>query len=203
MSDRGGPAPPATAAGRLAAVAVLVLATTGCGRKGSPLPPVPRRPAAVIDLRAAQQGDRAWISFRLPLANQDGSPARIVAVRILRRRTRIEDADPERRARLSKGFDRTAVTAVEWIGDAIATAPGAAGRIEWPDPEAVSLADPDHLLAYRVDLRGAGSGRWTRSEAVFLAVRAPPPAPEGLRATAGPDGTRLEWESPSPNGSGR
>jgi len=56
-----------------AGLAALLLAGTGCGRKGPPLPPL--RPVAgpISDLTAARTDDRVTLTFTIPRTNRDGS----------------------------------------------------------------------------------------------------------------------------------
>jgi predicted small lipoprotein YifL len=62
------------AAGRLAALLALVLlgAAAGCGKKGPPLAPLVRVPAAP-EARAVRRGDRVSIQVQVPPGNADGS----------------------------------------------------------------------------------------------------------------------------------
>lgn len=177
-----------------------LLLPSGCGRKGPPVPPVPRRPEPVGELAARQQGDRVLVSFRLPQFNLDGSPARLEEILVLRRLTRIEDAEPERRERLERFFSRTSETAADWRDDAIAAARDESGRVEFEDDGALEVWEPGYLLAYRVLLLGVDSRNWSPSDLVFLEPRAGLKPPAGLRASRVPDGVELDWE---PGGSDR
>lgn len=72
---------------RTASLACLALAATlaaaGCGKKGPPLPPFSRAPAAPTELTARRQGDRVVIGFVVPNANTDGrQPANIDRVEV-------------------------------------------------------------------------------------------------------------------------
>ena len=51
----------------------MILAVTGCGKKGAPLPPFVRVPAAVGQLAAHRVGDDVIINFALPTQNIDQS----------------------------------------------------------------------------------------------------------------------------------
>jgi hypothetical protein len=62
--------------------AVLIVA---CGKKGPPLPPLVRVPAAPADFIAERQGADVRLRFTVPAANTDGTkPANIARVEILR-----------------------------------------------------------------------------------------------------------------------
>jgi hypothetical protein len=55
----------------------------GCGRKGPPLPPLVRLPAAPADFTAERRGDEVKLQFTAPVANTDGSrPANIDHVEV-------------------------------------------------------------------------------------------------------------------------
>ena len=72
-------------AGRTAAAAALcaILAAGACGRKGPPLPPLVRLPAAVGEFTARRVGSRVLFQFTIPAANTDGArPADLLQVEI-------------------------------------------------------------------------------------------------------------------------
>jgi hypothetical protein len=57
---------------------VIVIAITGCGKKGPPLPPIVRVPRPPSELTAARRGDTVTLQFSVPTANSDGSrPANV------------------------------------------------------------------------------------------------------------------------------
>jgi hypothetical protein len=59
----------------------LVLSGPGCGRKGPPLPPIVRVPAAPAEFAAERRGDTVEITLRIPSANTDDTrPANIERV---------------------------------------------------------------------------------------------------------------------------
>ena len=65
-------------------VAAAAAATAGCGKKGPPLPPFVRIPAAPGDIVASRLGDVVEIMLTLPSANLDGTrPADIERVDLL------------------------------------------------------------------------------------------------------------------------
>jgi hypothetical protein len=181
-------------------LAGLVLAAPGCGRKGPPLPPLPRRPAPVAEFGARQQGGAVRVSFRLPRLNLDGSPARIEQIRVFRRRARLEDAAPEGRARLERHFSRGAVDIAELQGEQIAAAADAVGRVEVEDPGVLDDWEPGFLLVYRVLLLGSDSPRWTDSALVFLEPRTAPEPPIRVRARQEAAAVVLEWDPGPPDG---
>jgi hypothetical protein len=62
---------------------MVLLACTACGRKGPPLPPLVRIPAAPADITAERRGDLVEIRFLVPAGNVDGTrPANIQRVEV-------------------------------------------------------------------------------------------------------------------------
>ncbi|HYN09145.1 MAG TPA: hypothetical protein VES67_17315 [Vicinamibacterales bacterium] len=61
--------------GRLAliAAALLGIALAGCGKRGSPQPPLRRSPARVTEVEARRLADRVELRFTVPATNSDGS----------------------------------------------------------------------------------------------------------------------------------
>ncbi len=57
----------------LVPVVVIALSVAGCGKKGAPLPPFVRVPAAVSQLTAHRVGDDVILSLALPVQNIDQS----------------------------------------------------------------------------------------------------------------------------------
>ena len=69
--------------GVAAAVAALALAASACGKKGPPLPPLVKLPAAPDPFVARRLGDVVYLQVRIPSANTDKStPADIERVEI-------------------------------------------------------------------------------------------------------------------------
>ncbi len=68
--------------GRWAALAAVVcLVSAACGKKGPPLPPLVKLPAAPADFRAERRGDRVDLAFTVPAANTDNTrPANLARV---------------------------------------------------------------------------------------------------------------------------
>lgn len=60
-----------------------MLLTSACGKKGPPLPPLVRIPAAPADITVARRGQAVDVQFVLPSANTDGSkPANVQRVEV-------------------------------------------------------------------------------------------------------------------------
>ena len=61
-----------------ASAIVAVLASIGCGRKGPPLPPLLKMPAAPGEMRAERHASTVDVEFSVPTANTDGTrPANV------------------------------------------------------------------------------------------------------------------------------
>jgi hypothetical protein len=64
-------------------IAALAITGAGCGKKGPPLTPIVRVPAAVESLAPRRVGDDVYVTFTVPAANIDGSkPASITRVEL-------------------------------------------------------------------------------------------------------------------------
>lgn len=62
---------------------LCIIAAPGCGKKGPPLAPMRRVPAAVADLSAARYADRVFLRFTVPSANVEGpGPANLALVEV-------------------------------------------------------------------------------------------------------------------------
>jgi hypothetical protein len=60
------------------ALIVVIVFVAGCGKKGAPLPPLVKLPAAPADLAAERRGGTVDLSFTVPSVNMDGTrPANV------------------------------------------------------------------------------------------------------------------------------
>ena len=84
------------------ATATLAIAlAAGCGKKGPPLPPLVRIPEAVAVAGTRRSGNDAYITFRIPAKNIDGStPVNFAAVEIV---ALTADRTPPRAVFLERG----------------------------------------------------------------------------------------------------
>ena len=72
---------PAISASSALIIAVSALLSPGCGKKGPPLPPLVKLPAAPADVTAARRGDTVIVELRVPNANTDNTrPANVSRV---------------------------------------------------------------------------------------------------------------------------
>ena len=86
---------------RLLLCLCAALLMVACGKKGNPLPPLQRIPAAPADLAVARFDDQAYVSFTVPAVNIDGAaPADVAGVEVYaitleQPRQVFDDFDPE------------------------------------------------------------------------------------------------------------
>lgn len=95
-------------AARAALLFFLPLLLDACGRKGPPLPPLVRTPAAPADVTAVRRGDLVTVEFGVPGANSDGTrPANVrrVDVYAYSGRADVDDGELLRTARVIGGVD--------------------------------------------------------------------------------------------------
>jgi hypothetical protein len=68
---------------KLSVLLAVIVATVACGKKGPPLAPFVRVPAAVSGVTAQRIGSDVYLSFPVPTANADGQePADIAALEV-------------------------------------------------------------------------------------------------------------------------
>ncbi|MEZ5421421.1 MAG: hypothetical protein R2708_29345, partial [Vicinamibacterales bacterium] len=78
---------------------MCLVVVVGCGRRGAPLPPLPRIPAAVETFSAARRGDVVELSLVVPASNASGDqPGDIAAVEVYAVTAAAAPALPEGRA---------------------------------------------------------------------------------------------------------
>jgi predicted small lipoprotein YifL len=198
VTHRGGRARAALALGL-----TLPLTLAACGKRGPPVAPERRLPAAVQDLQAAVEGSGVRLVWTLPRIRVDRS-----ALKDLRRAEvyrRLEDGAPESPARPAlvtfgglfgpppgvSGFDR--------VASILLAEPGAGAQIQGPQVTYTDAADLVFGRRYTyvvvaIDDQGRPS---PPSNRVVVAVVAPPTAPVGLQAQAGDGQVRLTWDAPA------
>jgi hypothetical protein len=67
----------------LVAAVIAAVAASGCGKKGSPLPPFAKAPAAPAEVSARRLGSRVEIRFTVPTGDLDGQrPANIDRIEV-------------------------------------------------------------------------------------------------------------------------
>jgi hypothetical protein len=150
---------------RTAAVAAL-LVLPACGKRGDPLPPLPRYPQAVTGLVVSQRGTEVVLSAIAPRVTISGAPLGVFEVEIFR-----ADAagDIEKLAKPVR----------------VRVAPGETFTQAWPLPIAGTNV--------RVAARGLNSGQRGPLAEAMLLVQEPPRPPTGLTPTLDATGVVLAW----------
>jgi hypothetical protein len=175
---------PSGASALLAVVACV--ATAGCANPGPPRPPSLFLPAPVTRLAAQRVGDAVDVRFTVPARSTDGLPlrARTLAGSLCRE---VEHAGCAPVASLP------AKLTVE------AKAPnGQPSVVIWRDKLSPELASgAPRTLAYRVEFYNAAGVSGGKSDPVFAAGGAAPPAVTGLRAEGARAGVVLRWATVS------
>jgi predicted phage tail protein len=194
-----------TLPGRAALALLLVpLALAACGRKGSPVAPERRLPAAVADLSATVASEGVRLSWTLPRLRVDRSPVKeLRRVEVYRRPETGEAAAPSRPAILAfgglfgppselPGFDRVA-NIVLAEPPAAPTVEIAGSQVRYTDAQGLTFGQRYTYVVVAVDAQGRPS---PPSNRVAVAVSAPPKAPVALSAAAGDREVRLTWTPP-------
>lgn len=174
----------------LVIVSSAAVLATGCGKKGSPVAPVPRGPRPPEAVAVRQVGPDVVVRFTVPESrgdrpSQEPRVAELVRVALPPGQPSTADPDAFRRrgelAGLLEGDPLAAGVRAELRDD---TAGGAAGRYEgWS-------------LRYGVrvrDRKGRASTLVATDEIVPLSPR---PGPTGVSAVVASDGVRLIWSAP-------
>ena len=153
----------------------LVVVLSGCGYVGNPLPPAVNIPLPVIDVKAAQIGDRLIVEFTQPLETTEGLTIKRLGgldVRVGKKDEPIEKAKAVSVKLSDTGAVKVDVAAREWVGQ-------------------------DVVIGVRTtNLKGKASA-W--SALATLHVAAAPAVPADLKAASDPGGARLTWTGSSPS----
>jgi hypothetical protein len=191
------------------AILLLLLAAgvtaAACGRRGPPVAPEHRLPAAIQDLSAAVVGDGVRLTWSLPRIRVDRSPVRDLGrTEVYRRLERPGEGEPPRPAILSfgglfggpsavAGFERVASIP---LGDA-EPAPRAevAGRqVSYTDTGGLTAGHRYTYVVVAVDAQGRPS---PPSNRVAVAMASAPRPPTGLTPRPGDRQVRLQWTPPA------
>jgi predicted small lipoprotein YifL len=177
-----------------AGIALLVALTLlGCGKKGPPVAPERRVPAAVSELSAVVEGPVVVLTWSNPGTRADGTRMRdLTTIRIYRR----EDAgDGEPKPALLSwgkvvGYDEIAAIRLAEPDPATMEGP----RATWADREKLTVGRRYVYVLTAMDSIGRSSPPSPRVVVNFLAAPRPP---DGLTATAGEGEVRLGWAAPA------
>jgi hypothetical protein len=178
----------------LALVAALACALAACGKRGSPMPPLPRGPLAPEQVRARQIGSQAVVTFEVPGARGERpsqDPVRAELVRVTYPPGTQVSSDPD-------VFRRRGDVVDQVDGDPLES--GTRARLEDADLTLPASGNGETVrYAVRVRDRKGRPSPLVVAEDLVLLPPAPPPA--GVRAMPTADGMRLEWTAP-PDGPG-
>ncbi len=152
---------------RTVSVLAVLSCAVACGKRGEPLPPLPRTPQAVSGFTVAQRGDRLEARGVAPRTTSSGAALSVFEVELIR---------AEKEGELEK------------VGQSekLRVAPGETFRQSWPLPP----AGTNVRIAARAISRGQRS---TFTPPVAFAVKAPPAAPTALTAGLEAGGVVLGW----------
>lgn len=149
-----------------AALVAATLAAPACGKRGDPLPPLPRSPQAATGLVLAQRGNEVVLQAVAPRATTAGAPLGVFEVYVFQT---VGAGDIEQLAKPVR----------------IRVAPGETFTKAWP------LPIPGTNV--RVAVRGVNGRQRGPFAETMLLVQAPPPAPTGLASSLDAGGVVLTW----------
>jgi len=171
---------------------VVGLSLLGCGKKGPPVAPERRLPAAATGLQAVIDGPVTVVSWTNPRQRLDGTPLRDLTTVTLHRREETEPGEPKS-AMLSSGR----VVGYEPIATLRVDAPTAAadaGPARWTDRREPRPGRRYVYVVTAVDSQGRSSAPSERLVVDFVAAPGPP---RDLAATPGDGRVALRWEPPA------
>ncbi len=178
-------APRATRHASLIIISILlIMMTSGCGKKGPVKPKLKALPDAPKELTLRQKGNLFVLGWTIPTVNQDGSAAEdLTGFRIKRL---VYDAAED------CPTCREPQTEVEEL-EITYPAPGQriGNRLYWRDVD----IRPNNGYRYAIAPLTLG-GHEGSSATIHLAVQPPPPAPTALQVEAGDAQVKVQWTAP-------
>jgi fibronectin type 3 domain-containing protein len=177
----------------LAALALLGMGLAACGKKGPPVAPERRLPAAASGLRASVDGDAVVLSWINPKSRVDGTRLRDLTTIRLHRRDEAEGMPPKS-AMVSwgqvVGYDEIASIGLEAPGQAVVRGE----NVQWVDRKGLSFGRRYVYVVTALDSTGRSS---TPSERLVVTYLAAPGAPRNPAAAPGEGQVRLRWDPPA------
>lgn len=161
----------------------------GCGRKGSPVVPQRRTPAAVQQLQAQIAAGGIVLSWIRPAANTDGSRLTDLREFLL---SRAVQSPEDRAAGTPTEFSLLATVAADQPANATVLGEWYAFR----DPEDPAAVPPGSTVSYRVESVNS-RGRPGPPAAISIESLPAPGAPMDLRARPGDGVVELAWLAPT------
>jgi hypothetical protein len=165
---------------RLAAaglIAPLLVAISGCGMEGAPLPPTLKLPQPVTTLSGERIGDEVHLSWTMPKRDTDKVLLKGDQKVHVCRRIENGGCDP--------------------AGD-LMIAPGTAASYVDHLPSSIT-SGPQQLLVYTVLLQNHSGHDAGPSNAIYAVTGIAPRPIENLSTAASPDGVVLHWTAPNAN----
>jgi hypothetical protein len=184
---------------------LLPLGLAACGRRGPPVAPERRLPAAVADLSATVAGEGVRLAWTLPRVRVDRSPVKELRRTEVYRRLEAPGsgpAEPLRPAILTFGGlfgGPSGIPGFERIADIVLVEPGdrvtvQGGQVAYTDAQGLAFGQRYTYVVVAVDDQGRPS---PPSNRVAVAVAPPPRPPTGVTARGGDREVRLQWTAPS------
>jgi hypothetical protein len=172
---------------------LVALAVVACGKKGPPVAPERRVPAAAAELRASVESDAIVVSWRNPGRRADGSALKDLATVKLYRREEADGAPPKP-AILSwgqvVGYDEIASIRL----DAPAPAVVQGDTVRWDDRRRLGFGRRYVYVVVAADRQGRASAPSARLAVSFLAAPRPP---RDVTAAAADRQVTLRWTPPA------
>jgi hypothetical protein len=181
----------------------LPLSLAACGKRGPPVAPERKLPAAVQDLQGSIEGSSIRLAWTLPRIRMDRS-----ALKEIRRTEvyrRVEDGAPEEPVRPAflvfgglfgpppgvPGFDRVADITVAEPGQ---QAQVQGNQVTYTDATGLAFGQKYTYVVVALDEHGRPS---PPSNRVVVALAAAPVAPPRVEAQPGDGQVRLSWDAPA------
>ena len=187
----------------LALALLLPLPLAACGKRGPPVAPARKLPAAVQDLQGAVEGDAIRLNWTLPRIRVDRSPLKeIHRTEVYRRSENGAPEEPVRPALLVFGGLFGAppgVPGFERVADITVAEPGPPAQVQgnqvtYTDAQALTFGRRYTYVVIALDDQGRPS---PPSNRVVVALAAAPIAPPRLEALRGDTQVRLVWDAPT------
>ena len=192
-AHRAGQCPVRSRARLLLALGLLGLTLASCGKRGPPVAPERRLPAAPAALEAFIDENAILVTWSNPTGRMDGSRLRdLVQVKLYRREE--VDGGPMKPAMLSGGrivgYDE--IAAISLGAPAPATVDG--DSVKWIDDDALVSGRRYVYVVTAIDSLGRSSAPSERRSITFLSA---PKPPTGVEATAASRQVTLHWTAPT------
>jgi uncharacterized protein len=187
----------------LALALLLPLSLAACGKRGPPVAPERRLPAAVQDLQGTVEGDAVRLSWTLPKIRLDRSALKEVRrTEVYRRIENGTTEEPVRPAMLVfgglfgpapgvPGFERVANITV---AEPAAPAQVQGNQVTYRDTQDLKIGQRYTYVVVALDENGRPS---PPSNRVLVSLAAAPTAPPRIDAQPGDAQVRLAWDAPA------